>query len=56
MGLAEKRWGPNLIKAFKEITVDDLGKEAVEGALKKVIVKPRPLTRRASGSRTAWRR
>ncbi|MBE2253534.1 MAG: hypothetical protein IAE78_28660 [Myxococcus sp.] len=65
MGLAEKRWGlerkktdsyglPNLIKAFKEITVDDLGKEAVEGALKKVIVKPRPLTGRASGSRTAW--
>lgn len=33
---------PNLIKAFKEITVDDLGKDAVKGALKKIVIKPAP--------------
>ena len=31
---------PNLIKAFKDITFDDLGKDAVKGSLKKVVVKP----------------
>lgn len=30
----------NLIKAFEEITFDELGKEAVKGSLKKVVVKP----------------
>lgn len=31
---------PNLVKALKEITVDDLGKEAIKGALKKIVIKP----------------
>lgn len=31
---------PNLIKALKEVTVDELGKEAVKGTLKKVVIKP----------------
>ena len=31
---------PNLIKALKDVTVDDLGKEAVKGGLKKVVIKP----------------
>jgi hypothetical protein len=33
---------PNLIKALKEVTVDDLGKEAVKSGLKKVVIKPAP--------------
>ncbi len=31
---------PNLIKALKEVCVDDLGKEAVKAGLKKVVIKP----------------
>lgn len=31
---------PNLIKALKDVVVDDLGKEAVKGSLKKVVIKP----------------
>ena len=29
---------PNLVKALSSITVDDLGKEAIKGALKKIVV------------------
>lgn len=31
---------PNLVKALKDITVDDLGKEAIKGGLKKIVIKP----------------
>jgi hypothetical protein len=31
---------PNLVKALKEVTVDDLGKEAVKSSLKKIVIKP----------------
>ncbi|MDP1914820.1 MAG: hypothetical protein Q8L14_01155 [Myxococcales bacterium] len=33
---------PNLVKAFKEITFDELGKEAVKGSLKKIVITPAP--------------
>jgi hypothetical protein len=29
---------PNLVKALSTITVDDLGKEAIKGALKKIVI------------------
>jgi hypothetical protein len=31
---------PNLVKALKDVTVDELGKEAVKSGLKKVVIKP----------------
>ncbi len=31
---------PNLVKALTEITVDDLGKEAIKAGLKKIVIKP----------------
>ena len=33
---------PNLVKALKEITVDDLGKDAIKGGLKKIVVTAAP--------------
>lgn len=31
---------PNLVKALSTVTVDDLGKDAIKGALKKIIISP----------------
>jgi hypothetical protein len=31
---------PNLVKALSTITADDLGKEAIKGALKKIVIAP----------------
>ncbi|HEY0252826.1 MAG TPA: hypothetical protein VGC41_14925 [Kofleriaceae bacterium] len=31
---------PNLIKALSTITADDIGKQAIKGALKKIVVEP----------------
>ncbi len=31
---------PQLIQAIAKVTVDDLGKEAIKGGLKKVVIKP----------------
>jgi len=31
---------PNLVRALSTITADDLGKEAIKGALKKIVIKP----------------
>lgn len=31
---------PNLVKALATITVDDIGKEAIKGALKKIVITP----------------
>lgn len=31
---------PNLVKALSTITADDLGKDAIKGALKKIIIAP----------------
>jgi len=39
---------PNLIKAFKEITIDDLGKDALKGSLKKIVITPAPSSDQAS--------
>lgn len=37
--IASESYGlPNLVKALKEITVDDLGKEAIKSGLKKIVV------------------
>ncbi|HUS31227.1 MAG TPA: hypothetical protein VMZ53_22105 [Kofleriaceae bacterium] len=33
---------PNLVKALSTITADDLGKEAIKGALKKIVIRPAP--------------
>lgn len=43
---------PNLVKALATITADDLGKEAIKGALKKITIQSAKTTRR-SRSRTA---
>jgi len=39
--IVDQQYGlPNLLNALKEVCEDDLGKEAVKGSLKKVVIKP----------------